>query len=279
MGIFDWLRRGGPTTPPAPRTPIPVMAVGDRPSVLITSQQLQDCMLNDVANLQQWTDAINAAFEFYGLTTARRMAAALAQFGHESGDLSHWEESGFYRSAQVIADTFSRVWHHNASSVPVNMVSRRRGTWGPDDKGEDNSRNLFNRVYSNQYSPDLGNGDEASGDGFTYRGHGLIQVTGKYAFREFGKTQNPVMAPFEAVQYAKSIRGAAMVSAWFFMPFKRCYICADVNDFEGVVLLTAGMRKLPGPDKDHDGKGDGDIIAYPDRLKRWEQCCLVLGAV
>lgn len=269
---------------------MPVLAVGDptpaqrlqlreKPRAMLTSQQLQDCMMADVQNLQQWTDAINAAFDFYGLVTPRRMAAALAQFGHESGDLSRWRESGFYRDPQVIANTFRRVFKGNANAVPTDLISRRKGTWGPADPGEDNSERLFNKVYSSVHSPGLGNGDEASGDGFRYRGHGLIQVTGKYAFRMFGSTQQPVMSPLEAVQYAGTIRGAAMISAWFFMPFKRCYVCADVNDFEGVVLLTAGLNKMPGPDKDGDGDGDGDIIHYPRRVERWQRACRVLGVI
>lgn len=292
MGFWDFLRRGGPTTPPSPVTPsfpvapsaptgargsIPIIAIGDkrRPMTLLTSQQIQDCMLTDVPNLQQVTDAINAAFEFYGLVTERRMAAALAQFGHETGDFHKWRESGFYRDPQQIANIFRRTFGGVASRVPVEMISRRRGTWGPQDPGEDNSVRLFNRVYADI----LGNGNEASGDGYRFRGHGFIQGTGRAFFRDFGKTQNPIMTAEQAVEYAGTIRGAAMTGAYYFMPYRRLFICADTLDFEGVVLLTAGMKNLPGPDKDHDGKGDGDIIAYPDRHERWERCCRVLGVI
>ncbi len=68
---------------------------------------------------------------------------------------------------------------------------------------------LANRVYSNR----LGNGDEASGDGWRFRGRGLIQLTGRANYQQFAEAMT--MTLDQAVEHAATEAGAADSAAWF----------------------------------------------------------------
>jgi len=102
---------------------------------------------------------LNAACERFGIDTPQRRAAFVAQCAHESSHFVRLEEGLFYRSAERICLIFrSRVPSVAAAQVLVG-----------------NPKGLANRVYASRN----GNGNEASGDGWRYRGRGLIQLTGR----------------------------------------------------------------------------------------------------
>jgi putative chitinase len=50
------------------------------------------------------------------------------------------------------------------------------------------------RIANHAYANRMGNRDEASGDGWLYRGRGLVQITGEANYTKFGRVQNPDMA-------------------------------------------------------------------------------------
>ncbi|VDR24896.1 Predicted chitinase [Raoultella terrigena] len=75
---------------------------------------------------------------------------------------------------------------------------------------------LANRVYANR----LGNGDEASGDGYRYRGRGLIQLTGKSEYQEFAKFIN--MSVEEAAEWCNTPEGAAVSGCWY-LKTRNCF--------------------------------------------------------
>jgi putative chitinase len=68
---------------------------------------------------------------------------------------------------------------------------------------------IANRVYASR----MGNGDETSGDGFKYRGRGLIQLTGCNNYTSFATDMG--MSMEEAIDYLETYEGAAMSAAWF----------------------------------------------------------------
>jgi putative chitinase len=99
----------------------------------------------------------------FGITTNLRLAHFLAQCALESTNFTAVVENMNY-SAQRLLQVFPKYFRN----VDVNAYAR-------------NPQKIGSRVYANR----MGNGDEASGDGFTYRGRGYIQLTGKNNYQAF----------------------------------------------------------------------------------------------
>jgi putative chitinase len=99
----------------------------------------------------------------FGITTNLRLAHFLAQCALESTNFTAVVENMNY-SAQRLLQVFPKYFRN----VDVNAYAR-------------NPQKIGSRVYANR----MGNGDEASGDGFKYRGRGYIQLTGKNNYQAF----------------------------------------------------------------------------------------------
>ena len=97
----------------------------------------------------------------FGIVSPVRLAAFLAECIVESGAFVKMEESFFYRDPVRLAGVFRRAFKNPSDAVPF--------TLGKDPKG------LASRVYAGVN----GNGDEASGDGWRFRGRGPFQLTGR----------------------------------------------------------------------------------------------------
>jgi putative chitinase len=83
----------------------------------------------------------------------------------------------------------------------------------------------------------MGNGDEASGDGWRFRGRGLIQITGRTAYANFAQATN--MPLDQAVDHALTQAGAAASAAWFWTTHE----LNTLADTWSIDLLT---RKING---------------------------------
>ena len=110
-----------------------------------------------------WVDYLNASMAHYSINTAARQAAFLGQICTESANLTQLSENTNYSEAGLMA-TFPSHFHGDAILYAHQAVK------------------IANRVYANR----LGNGDEASGDGWKYRGGGLIQLTFKDNYQHYG---------------------------------------------------------------------------------------------
>lgn len=108
-------------------------------------------------------DQIPEAAAKFGITTNLRLAHFLAQCALESMNFTATVENLNY-SAQRLLQVFPKYF----KNVDVNAYAR-------------NPQKIGSRVYANR----MGNGDEASGDGFKYRGRGYIQLTGKNNYQSF----------------------------------------------------------------------------------------------
>ena len=106
-----------------------------------------------------------AIAEHYGLN-ANRGAHLLGQAAHESGNFMISEENLNYR-----AETMCRVWPSRFKSEAEAQPYAR------------NPEKLANKVYADR----MGNGSEASGDGFKNRGRGFIQLTGATNIKQFAE--------------------------------------------------------------------------------------------
>ena len=166
-------------------------------------------------NPDEWIDPLNDAMGLYEIDTDQRIAYFLAQVAHESNNFLTLEENLNY-SEKRLREVFPTYFTDTEFMVYAN-----------------NPQMIANRVYANR----MGNLEEASGDGWTFRGRGPIQVTGRNMYRRIGGgigvdlEHNPdrVIEP----QY-----GA--LSACYFWRAMGCNELADNG------LFTAITRKING---------------------------------
>jgi len=139
-----------------------------------------------------WYNAICAILPEYEINTPERVAAFLAQCAHESGNFKFLRENLNYR-AESLMKTFPKYFPDMATAKDY----------------EKQPEKIANRVYANR----MGNGDEASGDGFRYLGRGLIQLTGKNNYTIFAAS---IETPLEEIpEYLGTFEGAVQSACWF----------------------------------------------------------------
>lgn len=161
---------------------------------------------------------MNETFPNYGIDQPHRIAAFLAQCGHESGGWTTFEENLNY-SAQGLQSIFGSHFHGDA------------------DQYARQPEKIANRIYCNR----MGNGDEPSGDGWKYRGRGPIQLTGKANYTKFAQDmfddwQNLLDNP-DWVTYDKDF--ALKSAIWFWNAHNlNCY--ADIGDIKTMTKIING---------------------------------------
>ncbi|BCG73357.1 hypothetical protein MesoLj113a_45150 [Mesorhizobium sp. 113-1-2] len=178
-------------------------------------------------NTVAWGPALTAAFSKFDISTDRRMAAAVGQFLVEAGaGFQELVENLNYTSAERLVEIFPSKFATVAAAEPY--VGK------PEAIG--------NRVYADR----LGNGDESSGDGWRFRGRGLIQITGRDEYKELGDILG--ITPEEAATYCESIEGAAMSGSWY-LSSRGCLVLADswlINNItrrvNGSAMVGANQR-------------------------------------
>lgn len=156
--------------------------------------------------------------EQYGIDNVLRLAGFLAQVGHESAGFSRTTENLNY-SAQGLLTTFPKYF-------PSEEVAMRYAR---------NPEAIANRVYANR----LGNGPEESGDGWRYRGHGLIQLTGKYNFERCSKS---VGRPYVNNPSVVASEEDAVLSSCWFWATNSLNDAADAKDIETMTRRINGGR-------------------------------------
>ena len=160
----------------------------------ITNDQLKQ-LLPGNSNIDEWAEALNSILPEYEINTVERIAAFIAQCAHESGNFTRLEENLNYRW-QTLRKVFPKYFPTDA--IAQDYASR------PDKKEA-----IANRAYANR----MGNGPEESGDGYRYRGRGLIQLTGKNNYTAFANSLDiPVE---EAAEYLETFEGAVQSACWF----------------------------------------------------------------
>lgn len=128
---------------------------------------------NKVAEV--WLPYFNTIPKNFGIDTPLRMAAFLAQVGHESGGLSLLEENLNY-SAEGLANTFPKRY---ARKLQNGLYAKNSvGRYLPSTLALQIARKPV-LIASNTYANRMGNGSVESQEGWKFRGRGLIQTTGK----------------------------------------------------------------------------------------------------
>jgi putative chitinase len=133
--------------------------------------------------------------QYYEINTPKRIAGFLANIVHESGYLAKEVLSeNLNYSAKGLMTTFKKYF-------PTESLAKRY---------EKQPEKIANRVYASR----MGNGDEASGDGWRYRGRGAIQLTGKINYTRLADDLG--ITPEECAEYLETPAGAISSSGWFF---------------------------------------------------------------
>ncbi|WP_449432361.1 glycoside hydrolase family 19 protein [Pseudomonas putida] len=157
----------------------------------ITEQQLLQILPNARPVAGIFLPALNRAMLRWKIDSRLRQAAFLAQVGHESGQLRSLVENLNYS-----ADALVRTW-------PTRFTTQSAGAYARQPE------KIANKVYGGR----MGNGPESSGDGWRYRGRGLLQVTGRSNYREVGAGLGlPLEAEPELLEQAEH---AAQSAAWW----------------------------------------------------------------
>ncbi len=147
----------------------PVFGVQPQP---IAADQLRTIMPNAGDAADDYVDALNQAMAANGIDTPEQRAAFLAQVAVESHQLQNTTENLNYTTAQRLQQVFGLAAFPSSDAAAPYLR---------------NPEALANRVYANRN----GNGDEASGDGYRYRGRGLMQTTGRENYRAVGHENDP----------------------------------------------------------------------------------------
>lgn len=200
-----------------------------------TKAQLKE-MLPRNPYIDNWYKAVNEILPEYDINTPKRVAAFLAQCAHESGGFVFLKENLNYKAASL-RKVFPKYF-------PTDELAAQYA-----NKPE----KIANRVYANR----MGNGDEASGDGWRYCGRGLIQLTGKDNYTFFAASiEVPIQ---EATEYLETFEGAVQ-SACFFWDQNNLNQWADKGD---ILTLTKRIN--------------GGTIGLEDRIKHYEHALHIFG--
>ena len=184
---------------------------------------------------QDWYTALCDQLPKYKITTPQRVAMFMAQCGHESANFTALKENLNYQ-----AHALGSIWP-------------KRFPPGVAEQYAHNQEAIANRAYCDR----MGNGPEASGDGWKFHGRGLIQLTGRGLYeafaREIGKDLDDVVA------YCETFDGA-IESACFFWEHHGLNAISDAGD---IVHATKVIN--------------GGILGIDDRTARYRHALQIFG--
>lgn len=183
--------------------------------MILTLNKLKRILVGN-SNVDEWYRALTENIYFFEIDNEKRIAAFLAQTSHESMNYTRVIENLNYR------------WTSLRSVFPK---------YFPNDslakKYAHDQRAIANRVYANR----MGNGPESSGDGWRYRGRGLIQLTGKYNYKKFGDSLGISLS--EVPDFLETFDGAVISACWYWEN-KNLNYYADNDDIKSITKLING---------------------------------------
>ncbi len=185
---------------------------------MLTEAQLRQILpLLPLPKLQQYLPHLNEAMQIYAVNTLPRTAAFVAQTAHESAQYTRLLESLFYTKASGLMATWPKRFPTEASALPYVR----------------NEEKLANFVYASR----MGNGDGASGDGFRFRGRGIIQLTGREKYRLTGEALGVDLIGSPELAQTPEI---AFKAAGLFWTSSRLNELADAGDFKTITQRING---------------------------------------
>ena len=194
-----------------------------------------------------WLQPIGDTLAEFQINTPAREAAFLAQIVHESDGLRAVEERLSYSAARL-----PEVWPKHFFLAPDDPAGRLDASLF-----EHHPEALANVVYANR----MGNGPESSGDGWRFRGRGLIQLTGRTLYTEAGAALqlDLVNQPDALLQPAAAARAAG----WYWQHINGNAL-ADPATQQSFEQLTVAIN--------------GALLGEEHREQLWKQAQALLSA-
>jgi putative chitinase len=191
--------------------------------MIISLEQLIE--INEKKNIEEckyYIDSINSVLPQYQIDTPIRLAHFLAQILHESGNFRFKEENLNY-SVQGLRAVFPKYF--------------------PNDEIAEEYARKPEKIASRVYGSRMGNGDESSGDGWKYRGRGLIQLTGCDNYKACGSalklnlTENPDLL-------CENPEVIVLSACWYWAS-RNLNVLADNDDILGITKkINGGINGL-----------------------------------
>ena len=200
----------------------------------------EEWMAEELIHRDDWKDWYEAMLEILPLwevNTIERVAMFIAQCGHESAGFRVLTENLNY-SAKALNTIFPKYF-------------RRAGRDANDYHRQ--PEKIANVIYANR----MDNGDSDSGDGWRFRGGGILQLTGRYNYTQFAKAME--MTAEEAVDYVRTKKGALDSACWFWDTNNINKWCDDMD-------VVGATKRI-----------NGGTIGLDDRKKHYLHAMDVLG--
>lgn len=136
--------------------------------MVINQAQLMRAVPNlNKSKVNEFVASFNMWAIHFGIDTSKRVAMYLAEVFHESGNLRYTEENMNYS-----ADGLLKTWPSRFTKEKAQVYAR-------------NPEKIANYVYANR----MGNGNEASGDGWRFRGRAFIGITGRDNYQKYANSE------------------------------------------------------------------------------------------
>ena len=185
----------------------------------------------------EWYDAMQRVLPKWNIDTVDRVAGFIAQTSHESGGYSVLTENLNY-SAEALDKIFPKYFKRAGRDA--------RNYHRQPEK-------IANVIYANR----MDNGGTDSGDGWRFRGGGILQQTGQYNYTQFGKAEG--MSAEEATEFVRSPIGALASACWF-------WDTNNINKYCDNQDITGMTKRI-----------NGGTIGLEDRKKHYAHALEVLG--
>jgi len=192
-------------------------------------------ILHGNADAAAWADAAMEILPKYEINTPNRIAGFFAQCGHESMNFTALSENLNYR-----AETLEKLFSKYFSKAGRNAADYAK-----------QPEKIANVIYGGR----MRNTEE--GDGWRFRGRGVIQLTGRDNYTSFGLSVD--MTPEQVIDYVQTKKGALESACWYWNS-RKINIACDEGDIVKMTKLV-----------------NGGTIGLEDRRKHYEAALAVLG--
>jgi len=201
------------------------------------TEEMTKELLHGNGEYEEWHEYIVDMLPEYDIDTEDRVAGFIAQCAHESNNFRVIKENLNY-SAKALDAIFPKYFKR--AGRDAQQYHRQ-------------PEKIANVIYANR----MDNGDTASGDGWKFRGRGIIQLTGRYNYTQFAKSINSGLRA--TVEYLSTKKGALESACWY-------WSTNGLNkhaDNQDILMMTKRIN--------------GGTIGLEDRKKHYAHALEVLG--